>query len=287
MISTRILLSARSAKELTEHQKKLMARGLPRKKPLQGVSNVVMVASGKGGVGKSTTAINLALALSSRRSVGVLDADIYGPSVPTMLGVKGNQPDVSPQGKMIPPVKFGLKVMSIGLLLNKSEGAVVWRGPMVINAIEKMTHGTAWDPLDILVVDLPPGTGDIHLSLAQTLEICGAVVVSTPQKVALADAKRSVDMFEKVNVPVLGIVQNMSSFVCAKCGEITHVFGTQGARDLSEARKVPLLADIPLDPVIMQTVDVGQPLAAVAPDSLAVKEYDKLAESVEKYLSFS
>ncbi len=189
---------------LTDRQKKMMAKGLPKKRKLECVDKVIMVASGKGGVGKSTLAANLALALSRHHktpmNVGLLDADIFGPSAPIILGLRGaDKPEVDDSGKMIPLNSFGIKVMSMGLLTEGEKASVVWRGPMVMGAVEKMAHGTAWAPLDILMVDLPPGTGDVHLSLAQTTQVCGAVIVTTPQKVALADARKAADMFDKVS----------------------------------------------------------------------------------------
>merc|ERR1719361_1217101 len=211
-----------------ERRKTIMARGLPKRRELQGVSDIVLVASGKGGVGKSTTAVNLALAMAkqSTKSIGILDADIYGPSIPIMMNLF-DQPFVDETGKMIPLSNYDIKCMSMGFLIRKSEDALVWRGPMVMGALEKLAHGTNWVGTDIVVVDMPPGTGDIHLSVAQTLAVRGAIVVSTPQKVALADVKKAVNMFKAVNIPVIGCVENMGAFSCPNCKSETRIFGAE------------------------------------------------------------
>jgi len=275
------LASKMTPEQLKARQAAVMAKSLPTKRTIPGVGNVILVASGKGGVGKSTTAVNLSLALSRLKkglSVGLLDADVFGPSVPVMMNVSG-QPAVSENNKMLPLNNFGIKIMSMGLLVDESD-AVVWRGPMVMGAVEKMIHQTEWAPLDILVIDMPPGTGDIHLSIAQTLQVAGAIVVSTPQKVALADARKGVSMFEKVNIPVFGIVQNMSSFICGDCGSITHVFGQDGALKLAQDLGVPLLGDIPLDPKVMTTCDTGKPIILSSPQSPVSKTYKEIAQKV-------
>eukprot|EP00095_Tigriopus_kingsejongensis_P001177 snap_masked-scaffold415_size178368-processed-gene-0.22 protein:Tk01177 transcript:snap_masked-scaffold415_size178368-processed-gene-0.22-mRNA-1 annotation:"iron-sulfur protein nubpl" len=274
----------RTPEEMKQHQAAVMARNLPQKKALSGVNHVILVASGKGGVGKSTTAVNLALALAQRGpwQVGLLDADIYGPSVPLMMNLSG-QPALSEAGTMIPLTNYGVKCMSMGFLVEPSQ-AVVWRGPMVMGAIQKMIFQTDWAPLDILVVDMPPGTGDIHLSIAQTLSVSGAVVVSTPQKVALADARKGVTMFEKVNIPLLGLVENMNAFVCGQCGHLTPIFGTRGAQDLAHALQVPFLGSVPLDPAIMRTSDEGQPLVISQPEALATQTYLAMADLVQNQL---
>lgn len=245
---------------------------------LADVRHVVAVASGKGGVGKSTTAINLAVAFAKAgHRVGLLDADVYGPSLPRMLGVSGKPPIVN--GKMRPIEAWGLKAMSIGLLVDE-DAAMIWRGPMVISALEQMMAQVDWGALDIMVVDMPPGTGDAHLSMAQRVSLSGAVIVSTPQDIALIDARRGVRMFEKVMVPVLGVVENMSSFACPHCGETTHLFGHGGAQREAEALGVPFLGEIPLLLEIRETGDAGTPIVAAAPDSVAAKAYAAIAERV-------
>lgn len=278
-----------TADELKARQAAMMSKNLPKKREIPGVNHVILVSSGKGGVGKSTTSVNLALALSRltkyRPSVGLLDADVFGPSIPTMMNV-AKQPEIymSENKKMVPVNNFGIKIMSMGLMVSESE-SVVWRGPMVMGAIEKMVHQTEWSPLDILVIDLPPGTGDVHLSIAQTLQVSGAIVVSTPQKVALADAKKGISMFAKVDIPVLGIVQNMSGFVCGQCGSVTHVFGQDGAKQLAADLGVELLGDIPLDPTVMETSDCGKPIVLSAPNSLVAESFKNVAQKVMQELS--
>ena len=250
----------------------------PRPSLLADVKHVVAVASGKGGVGKSTTAVNLAVAFAQAgHRVGLLDADVYGPSLPRMLGVSGKPPIVD--GKMQPIEVWGLKAMSIGLLVG-ADGAMIWRGPMVISALEQMMSQVNWGPLDIMVVDMPPGTGDAQLTMAQRVSLSGAVIVSTPQDIALIDARRGVRMFEKVMVPVLGVVENMSSFACPHCGETTHLFGHGGARREAETLGVPFLGEVPLLLDIRETGDAGTPIVAAVPDSAAARAYAAIAERV-------
>jgi len=258
-----------------------MKRGLPKRKAIDGVRNVIVVASGKGGVGKSTTAVNIALALSQLSSspkVALLDADIFGPSIPTMMNIS-ELPLLDSKDKMVPVINYGIGCMSMGLLVDP-DSAVVWRGPMVMGALDKMVHGTNWSGTDVLVVDLPPGTGDIHLSLSQTVQVAGAIVVSTPQKVALADARKGVDMFKKVNIPVLGMVQNMSSFVCGTCGEKTHVFGQDGAQRMAKELGVSLLGDVPLSPALMSSSDSGKPIVITQPESEIARTYKNIAQHI-------
>ncbi|HEY9215741.1 MAG TPA: Mrp/NBP35 family ATP-binding protein [Ancylobacter sp.] len=245
---------------------------------LPGVGKIIAVASGKGGVGKSTLAANLALGLSSLGlKVGLLDADIYGPSVPRLLGLKG-KPEVD--GRIMQPLQsWGLKVMSIGFLVEE-ETPMIWRGPMVMSAISQMLKEVAWAPLDILVVDMPPGTGDAQLTMAQQVPLAGAVIVSTPQDLALIDARRGIAMFEKVNVPVLGVVENMSYFLCPHCGERSNVFGHGGARHEAQRLKVPFLGEVPLHMSIRETSDAGRPVVATMPDSVEAGIYRNIAQNV-------
>uniref|UniRef100_G3P9Q3 Iron-sulfur cluster transfer protein NUBPL n=1 Tax=Gasterosteus aculeatus aculeatus TaxID=481459 RepID=G3P9Q3_GASAC len=227
---------------LQERQRQQMAKGLPRQKPIAGVKQVVVVASGKGGVGKSTTAVNLALGLLANdplKSVGLLDADVYGPSIPKLMNLKGN-PELSDDNLMIPLVNYGVPCMSMGFLVD-DVAPIVWRGLMVMSAIERLLRHVDWGSLDYLVVDMPPGTGDVQLSISQNVPVAGAVIVSTPQDIALLDARRGAEMFRKVHVPVLGLVQNMSVFQCPKCDHRTHIFGSDGARRLADTLGVQLL----------------------------------------------
>lgn len=252
-----------------------------RKFPVPGVKDIILVASGKGGVGKSTVAVNLALALSLNKKeklVGLLDADVYGPSIPKMMNLYG-QPELTKNNLMVPLVNYGIKCMSMGFLVD-DKSPVVWRGLMVMSAIEKLFRQVAWGPLDYLIVDMPPGTGDTQLSISQTIPVTGAVIVSTPQDVALLDARKGVLMFQKVNVPVLGVVQNMSFFICPKCGEKSHIFGKDGASKLACELGIQTLADIPLDILIQETSDTGQPLVITKPTNTTALMYRKLAQKV-------
>ena len=241
-------------------------------KPLPQVRNIIAVGSGKGGVGKSTVAVNLALALAAEgASVGVLDADIYGPSVPMMLGLSG-RPD-SPDGKSIEPMRaHGLQAMSIGLLVDEA-APMIWRGPMASSALNQLLNDVAWGsaeaPLDVLVIDMPPGTGDIQLTLAQRVSLSGAVVVSTPQDVALIDVRRGVSMFEKTRVPILGVIENMAYFPDPSTGEPIAIFGRGGAKATAEALGAPFLGEVPIDPELRESCDAGRPYVLEAPDSPA------------------
>ncbi|GLK70325.1 Mrp/NBP35 family ATP-binding protein [Ancylobacter dichloromethanicus] len=250
---------------------------------LPGVGAIIAVASGKGGVGKSTLAANLALGLAaSGLRIGLLDADIYGPSVPRLMGLKG-RPEVN--GRMITPMQaFGLKVMSIGFLVEE-ETPMIWRGPMVMSAISQMLKEVNWAPLDILVVDMPPGTGDAQLTMAQQVPLAGAVIVSTPQDLALIDARRGIAMFQKVNVPVLGVVENMSYFMCPHCGTRSDVFGHGGARHEAQRLGVPFLGEVPLQMSIRETSDAGLPVVATRPDSPEAGIYRGIAAAVRDSLA--
>jgi len=246
-------------------------------KPLQGIKNIVAVASGKGGVGKSTVAANLALAWAAQGArVGVLDADIYGPSQPLMLGLTGKTPNVT-EGKRIEPLRsHGVAAMSIGFLID-AEQPMVWRGPMVTQALSQLLADTAWGELDYLVVDMPPGTGDIQLTLAQRVPVAGAVIVTTPQDIALADARKGLKMFEKVAVPVLGIVENMSIHICSNCGHSEYIFGAGGGARMAGQYAVELLAELPLDAHIREEADGGRPTVVAAPDSARAQAFFEMA----------
>jgi len=249
-----------------------------------GVKHIIAVASGKGGVGKSTTAVNLALGLvANGLATGLLDADIYGPSMPRMLGVT-EKPE-SADGKMLKPIeKYGLKTMSIGYIVNE-DTPMIWRGPMVSSALEQMLRDVQWGDLDVLVVDMPPGTGDAQLTLAQRVALAGAVIVSTPQDIALVDARKGLNMFRKVAVPVLGIVENMSYFLCPHCGERSEIFGHGGAREEAEKLGVPFLGEVPLHLDIRTTSDSGNPIVVSKPDSPHAQVYKNVAGRVWKQLS--
>ncbi|MEQ8194007.1 MAG: iron-sulfur cluster carrier protein ApbC [Rhodospirillales bacterium] len=246
---------------------------------LPNVRAIIAVASGKGGVGKSTTAVNLALAIAATgRKVGLLDADVYGPSIPRMLGISGKP--TSSDGKTLDPKEnFGIKAMSMGLLVEE-ESPVIWRGPMAQSALIQMIRDINWGTLDVLVVDMPPGTGDIHLSLAQQVPLAGAVIVTTPQDIALADARKGLNMFRKVEVPVFGIVENMSYFLCPHCGERTDIFSAGGGEREAGRMSTELLGQIPLDIVIRETSDGGTPIVASQPDSAHAKAYIAIAEKI-------
>ena len=246
-------------------------------KPLEGVKNIVAVASGKGGVGKSTVAVNLALAWAAQGArVGLLDADIYGPSQPLMLGLTRERP-TSSDGKRIQPLhSHGVVAMSIGFLVD-AEQPMVWRGPMVTQALNQLLADTSWGELDYLVVDMPPGTGDIQLTLAQRVPVAGAVIVTTPQDIALADARKGLKMFEKVSVPVLGVIENMSVHVCPNCGHIEHIFGAGGGQRMAQQYGVRLLGELPLDAHIREEADGGRPTVVAAPDTPRGEAYLKTA----------
>jgi ATP-binding protein involved in chromosome partitioning len=255
-------------------------------RPVQGppgVGAIVAVASGKGGVGKSTTAINLALGLRDLGlKVGVLDADIYGPSVPKLLAIRG-RPETLGGNRLRPMTGYGLTVMSIGFLVAE-ETPMIWRGPMVMSALTQMLREVEWGTLDVMIVDMPPGTGDAQLTMAQQVPLAGAVIVSTPQDLALIDARRGVEMFKRVNVPVLGIIENMSFFVCPKCGERHDIFGHGGARAEADKLGVPFLGEVPLHMAIRETSDAGRPVVATDPDGPHAKVYREIAARVRDRL---
>lgn len=259
----------------------------PNLQPLARIRNIIAIGSGKGGVGKSTTAVNLALALAADGArVGVLDADVYGPSVPMMLGLSG-RPD-SPDGKSIEPMQaHGVEAMSIGLLVDQ-DTPMIWRGPMATSALTQLLNETLWggeEGLDYLIVDLPPGTGDIQLTLAQKIPVAGAVIVTTPQDVATLDARKALKMFEKVQVPVLGLIENMAIHVCSNCGHAEHIFGSGGGEKMAAQYGVPLLGSLPLEIGIREQGDAGKPIVAAMPDSLAAQAYRQAARRLAEELA--
>ncbi len=254
-------------------QRPAEAKG-PQKVP--GVDRIIGIASGKGGVGKSTVSANLACALAQQgRRVGLLDADVYGPSQPRMLGVSGRP--ASPDGKIILPMRnHGVTMMSIGLMTNEDQ-AVVWRGPMLMGALQQMMNQVQWGALDVLLVDLPPGTGDVQMTLSQKFQVDGAIIVSTPQDVALLDARKGIDMFQQLKVPILGMIENMSTHICSNCGHEEHMFGHGGVAAEAAKLGVPLLAEIPLDLQIRMASDGGAPIVASQPDSAQAKAFQDVA----------
>lgn len=248
-------------------------------KRLTEVRNIIAVASGKGGVGKSTTATNLALALRDEgASVGILDADIYGPSQPRMLGAQG-KPESRDGKSMEPIVSYGIQSMSIGNLIEE-DTPMIWRGPMVTGALEQLLNDTNWKNIDYLVVDLPPGTGDIHLTLCQKIPVSGAVIVTTPQDIALLDARKALKMFEKVDVPVLGVIENMSVHICSSCGHEDHIFGAGGGESMAQQYGIDLLGSLPLDTQIRKGMDTGKPIVALQPDSRPSQMYREIARRI-------
>jgi ATP-binding protein involved in chromosome partitioning len=259
---------------------KVIAHAVQRGVPLlPNVKNIVAVASGKGGVGKSTTAVNLALALAAEGAkVGILDADIYGPSQPMMMGIDG-RPESSDGKTMAPMENYGVQVMSIGFLV-EPDNPMIWRGPMVTQALEQLLRQTNWADLDYLIVDLPPGTGDIQLTLSQRVPLTGAVIVTTPQDIALLDAKKGIKMFEKVGVPILGIVENMAVHVCENCGHVEHIFGEEGGKRLAEEYKMDYLGALPLNLSIRVQADSGRPTVVSDPDGEIAAMYKRVARRV-------
>lgn len=258
----------------------------PRQKiAVAGVKSIVAVASGKGGVGKSTTSVNLALGLQKLgKKVGILDADIYGPSMPRLLGITDKP---TADGRILNPMEaFGLKVMSIGFLVEE-DTPMIWRGPMVISALTQMLREVAWGELDVLIVDMPPGTGDAQLTMAQQVPLAGAVIVSTPQDIALIDARKGLNMFRKVEVPILGLIENMSTFICPKCGERSDIFGHGGARDEAGKLGLPFLGEVPLHMEIRTKSDAGTPVVESNPESPNAKAYEEVAAAVLEQLEIA
>jgi ATP-binding protein involved in chromosome partitioning len=257
----------------------------PQAGAIPGINAIIAVASGKGGVGKSTVAVNLALALAANGSrVGILDADIYGPSLPRMLGLSGGRPE-SADGRVLEPMRgYGVACMSMGFLIEE-DTPMIWRGPMVQGALEQMLRDVAWGELDVLVVDMPPGTGDAQLTMAQRVPLAGAVIVSTPQDIALLDARKGLNMFRKVDVPVLGIIENMSYYVCPDCGHRAEIFGHGGARDTAAKLDVDFLGEVPLDIEIRETSDDGRPIVVSHADSPHAQVFRDIAERITATIS--
>lgn len=276
---------AQASVVLTAHKSapKLAPQARPERKQekisLPGVKNIIAVASGKGGVGKSTTSVNLAIALKQNGlKVGLLDADIYGPSIPRMMNLKG-KPQTTDDKKMVPMQRYGISVMSMGFLIAE-DAPMIWRGPMVHSAITQMFRDVAWGELDVLVVDLPPGTGDAQLTMAQSVDLTGAVIVSTPQDIALIDARKGLNMFRRVDVPVFGMIENMSYFLCPHCGERSDIFGHGGARDEAKTLDVPFLGEIPLNIVVREASDSGLPIVEAQPEGAFAEAYRGIAEEI-------
>ncbi|MGI9317665.1 MAG: iron-sulfur cluster carrier protein ApbC [bacterium] len=253
-------------------------------KPLKGVKNIIAVASGKGGVGKSTLSVNLALALSAEGArVGILDADIYGPSQPRMLGISGKPQ--SKDGKTLEPMNsYHVQAMSIGFLVDE-ESPMIWRGPMVTQALEQLLKDTQWDDIDYLIVDMPPGTGDVQLTLAQKVPVSGSVIVTTPQDIALLDARKAYKMFEKVEIPVLGVVENMSTHICSNCGHEEHIFGAGGGQTMAAEYGTEFLGDVPLDRQIREGADGGRPSVVSDPDGAIAQKYKAIARKTAARLA--
>ncbi|MBI5599748.1 MAG: Mrp/NBP35 family ATP-binding protein [Deltaproteobacteria bacterium] len=260
------------------------SRSLPRKEPIPGVKNTIAVASGKGGVGKSTVAVNLALALAKKGSkVGLLDTDIYGPSIPIMMGIHRDL-EATEDKKLVPLENYGVKLISVGFMLDE-ETPLIWRGPLVMQLVQQFLKGVEWGELDYLVIDLPPGTGDAQLTLVQTIPLTGAVIVTTPQDVALIDARRAIKMFNEVHVPIIGIVENMSAFVCPHCGTVTEIFSGGGGEKTSRRYGVPFLGTIPIVPEIRECGDSGRPIVEASPDGAEAQAFFTLAGKVAGTIS--
>lgn len=259
-------------------------RGGLGRQQVPGIRNIVAVGAGKGGVGKSTTSVNLAVALASKGArVGLLDGDVYGPNVPQMLGCQVS-PELDGEKHIVPPVAQGVKVISMGMLVPPDQ-PIIWRGPMLHGAVQQFMRDVAWGELDYLVVDLPPGTGDVALSMAQSVPMAGAIVVTTPQGVSVSDVRKAVAMFRQLNIPVLGVIENMSYFVCGHCQERTEIFGNGGGRRMAEEMGIPFLGEVPIDTRVRSGGDEGQPIVAAAPDAPAARAFLDLASRVAAQVS--
>ncbi len=260
------------------------ARGGFGRQGVPGIRNIVVVGAGKGGVGKSTTSVNLALALLKKGArVGLMDADVYGPNLPQMLGITG-QPEVTDDKKMVPVEAHGLRVMSMGMLVPPDQ-PVIWRGPMLHGAMQQFMRDVTWGELDYLVIDLPPGTGDVALSLSQSVPVAGAVVVTTPQGVSISDVRKAVQMFRQLNIPILGAVENMSYFACPHCGERTDIFGRGGGQRMARDMGIPFLGEVPIDTRVRSGGDEGKPIVAVAPDAPSAQAFEAVAGKVAAQIS--
>ncbi len=260
------------------------ARGGFGRQAVPGIRNIVTVGAGKGGVGKSTTSVNLALALSRKGArVGLMDADVYGPNIPQMLGIK-DAPEVGEDKKMVPPVAYGLKVISMGLLVPPDQ-PIIWRGPMLHGAVQQFMRDVAWGELDYLIVDLPPGTGDVSISLSQSVPVAGAVVVTTPQGVSVADVRKAVGMFRQLNIPILGVIENMSYFLCEHCNERTEIFGHGGGQKMAQDLEIPFLGEVPIDTRVRIGGDEGRPIMVEAPDVPAAQAFAAVAGKVAAQIS--
>ena len=269
-------------------QEPQMPAGQPAftKRKVPGVKHLIAVGSGKGGVGKSTVSANLALALARLGyRVGLLDADIYGPSIPTLLGLKGERATVNERNKIVPIEKFGIKVLSIGFMLPSEDTPVIWRGPMLMKALTQFLFDVDWEELDYLILDLPPGTGDVQLTLAQNVDISGAVVVTTPQDVALADVKKATSMFKEVQIPVLGVIENMAYFVCPESGKRYYIFGKGKTAEFASAYGLKILGSIPIDPEVAERSDRGEPIVIGSPESEVAKAFFGIARIITQELN--
>ena len=261
------------------HQAPVMTQPMFTRKKVPGIKHIIAVGSGKGGVGKSTVAANLAVALSKLGyKVGLLDADVYGPSVPTLLGLKGERVTVDKMNRLVPIEKYGLKILSIGLMLPSEDTPIIWRGPMLMKALTEFLFSTDWGELDFLVMDLPPGTGDVQITLAQNVHLTGAVVVTTPQDVALADVKKAVSMFREVNIPILGVIENMAYFVCPSDKQKYYIFGKGRVVEFANTYGLKILGSIPIDPEVAEKSDKGEPIVISHPDSEVAKAFMSIAK---------